>query len=56
MNPKAHAIFKKIFDKYSNDGFMNEDQCNEFTAACLGTHSHAKYYSDKISTVYARYD
>lgn len=35
---------------------MSKDECNSFTAACLGTAPSTKYYSDKITNVYAKYD
>lgn len=56
MNPKAYRVFRKIFEKYSTDEKMSKDECNSFTAACLGTAPSAKYYTDKISTVYSKYD
>lgn len=56
MNPKATRAFKVIFEKFSTDGKMSKDECNKFTAACLGTSSSVKYYTDKISLVYSKYD
>ncbi len=56
MNPKATRAFKVIFEKFSTDGKMSKDECNSFTAACLGTSPSAKYYTDKISVVYSKYD
>ena len=56
MNSKAARCFKVIFDKYSTNGLMDKDQCNSFTAVCLGSHSTTKYYSEKISSLYNTYD
>ena len=56
MNPKAARVFKVIFEKFSTDGKMSKDECNSFTATCLGTYPSAKYYSDKISFLYQSYD
>ena len=56
MNPKAARCFKVIFDKYSTNGLMDKDQCNSFTAVCLGSHSTTKYYAEKISSLYNTYD
>ena len=56
MNPKAVRCFQVIFDKYSTDGKMNKDQCNGFTATCLGSNCTTKYYSEKITNLYNTYD
>ena len=42
FNPKAVRCFKVIFNKFSTNKLMSKDQCNSFTAKCLGTH---KYYT-----------
>lgn len=55
MNPKAVRCFKSIFENYSTDGKMNKDQCNGFTAVCLGSSGHVKY-DEKISSLYKKYD
>ena len=56
MNPKAIRCFQIIFDKYSTDGKMDKDQCNSFTAVCLGTMCTTKYYTEKITSLYNKYD
>lgn len=56
MNPKAVRCFEIIFDKYSTDGKMNKEQCNSFTAMCLGSNCTTKYYSEKITNLYNTYD
>ncbi len=35
---------------------MDKNQCNEFTTICLGVNCSAKYYHEKISSLYAKYD
>lgn len=56
MNPKAVRCFSVIFEKYSTNELMDKDQCNSFTAVCLGTPSTTKYYSEKITGLYNTYD
>ena len=56
MNPKSIRCFKVIFDKYSTNGKMDKNQCNSFTMICLGSNCTTKYYDEKISSLYAKYD
>ena len=56
MNPKAIRCFQVIFEKYSTEGKMDKDQCNKFTAVCLGNGCTTKYYTEKITNLYNKYD
>lgn len=56
MEPRAVRCFKVIFDRYSTNNLMSKEQCNSFTAVCLGASSSSKYYSEKISSLYNTYD
>lgn len=35
---------------------MDKNQCNSFTAMCLGSSCSAKYYNEKITSLYNKYD
>lgn len=35
---------------------MDKNQCNSFTAICLGSNCSQKYYKEKISSLYNKYD
>lgn len=54
LNPKVVRCFKSIFERYSANGLMSKDQCNQFTSACLS--STSKRYDEKVRDLYSRYD
>lgn len=35
---------------------MDKTQCNSFTLVCLGPSCNPKYYNEKISSLYGKYD
>lgn len=35
---------------------MDKEQCNSFTALCLGSTCSTKYYNEKITALYEKYD
>lgn len=56
LSPKAVRCLKVIFEKYSTNGLMDKPQCNAFTTICLGANCSQKYYNEKITSLYAKYD